>query len=114
MKKANDSLGHSYGDQIICKTAEILSTSFENVGRCFRIGGDEFCVLSENTERVVFEAAIKNMEEKVAILQEDIDSYGIAIGVAEGASRDIEDIFHIADNLMYSRKKEMKKENKNK
>lgn len=108
LKTANDSHGHSYGDQIICKTAEILSTSFENVGRCFRIGGDEFCVLADNTERVVFEAAIRNMEEKVSALQKDIDGYGIAIGVAEGSARDIEDIFHVADNLMYSRKKAMK------
>ena len=108
LKTANDSHGHSYGDQIICKTAEILSTSFENIGRCFRIGGDEFCVLAENAERVVFEAAIRSMEEKVSTLRENIDGYGIAIGVAEGFSRDIEDIFHVADNLMYERKKTMK------
>ena len=108
LKTANDSHGHSYGDQIICKTAEILSASFDNIGKCFRIGGDEFCVLAENIERTVFEAGIKNMEDKVRELQTNIDDYGIAVGVAEGYSRDIEDIFHIADNLMYSRKKEMK------
>ena len=86
----------------------LLATSFENVGRCFQIGGDEFCVLAENAERVFFEAAIRSMEEKVSTLQENIDGYGIAIGVAEGFSRDIEDIFHVADNLMYERKKTMK------
>ena len=108
LKTANDSHGHSYGDQIICKTAEILSSSFQNIGKCFRIGGDEFCVLAENVERTVFEASLKNLEDRVSSLKTNIEGYGVAIGVAEGASRDIEDIFHIADNLMYSRKKEMK------
>ena len=111
LKQANDSHGHSYGDQIICKTAEILLESFRDIGKCFRIGGDEFCVLSENVERAVFETRLKKLEEKAFAMQKDIEGYGIATGVAEGASKDIEDIFHIADNLMYSRKKEMKNRN---
>lgn len=78
----------------------LLATSFENVGRCFQIGGDEFCVLAENAERVFFEAAIRNMEEKVSTLKKDIEGYGIAISVAEGASRDIEDIFYVADDAL--------------
>ena len=85
--------------------------SFRDIGKCFRIGGDEFCVLSEDVERVVFETRLKKMEEKASSMQKDIEGYGIATGVAEGTSRDIEDIFHIADNLMYSRKKEMKNRN---
>ena len=109
LKRANDSYGHSYGDQIICKTAEILQDSFQNLGKCFRIGGDEFCVLAENVERTVFETGIRHMEEKVSILQADIEGYGISFGIAEGVSRDIEDIYHIADNLMYSKKRTIKR-----
>ena len=68
LKQANDNHGHMYGDQIICKTAEILESSFENVGKSFRIGGDEFCVLSVNKERLAFEECIKSMETKVQVL----------------------------------------------
>lgn len=110
LKRANDRHGHLYGDQIICKTAEILSESFQDIGRCFRIGGDEFCVLAEDTERFIFEKGIRRMEEKVAALQDNIEGYGIAYGVAEGGAREIEDIFHIADNLMYARKKDIRTE----
>lgn len=110
LKLANDRHGHLYGDQIICRTAEILSESFQDIGRCFRIGGDEFCVLAENTERSIFEKGIRRMEAKVSSLKDNIEGYGIAYGVAEGAAREIEDIFHIADNLMYSRKKDIKTE----
>lgn len=110
LKKANDSYGHSYGDQIISKTGEILQTSFQNLGKCFRIGGDEFCVLAEDVERADFETGIRFMEKRTSELKTDIDGYGISFGVAEGISRDIEDIFHIADNLMYSRKRVAKTE----
>ena len=106
LKRANDRHGHLYGDQIICKTAEVLSESFQNVGKCFRIGGDEFCVLAENTDRTLFDECVHKMEEKAMELHKTVDGYGIAYGIAEGAAEEIEDIFHVADNLMYARKKE--------
>lgn len=108
LKYANDNYGHSYGDKVICKTAELLRESFENVAKCYRIGGDEFCVLAENVERSVFEECRKTMREKVTEVSSYIKAYGVASGVAEGDSKDIDDIFHQADNLMYSCKKEMK------
>ena len=106
LKRANDRHGHLYGDQIICKTAEVLSESFQNVGKCFRIGGDEFCVLAENTDRTLFDECVHKMEEKALELHKTVDDYGISFGIAEGAAEEIEDIFHVADNLMYARKKE--------
>lgn len=108
LKRANDRHGHSYGDQIICRTADMIAASFEKVGKCFRIGGDEFCVLAENAEPSSFESCIRTMEEKTVALQKEISGYGIAYGVAEGTSKEMEDIFHLADNRMYSRKKEMR------
>lgn len=108
LKHANDTHGHSYGDRIICKTADILNASFKKVGKCYRIGGDEFCVLAENIEQPDFEACIKNMNEQAAKLHNTITDYGIAFGVARGDSTEIDDIFHKADNLMYDCKKQMK------
>ena len=37
-----------------------------------------------------------------------IEAYGVASGVSEGDSHDIDDIFREADNLMYTCKKKMK------
>lgn len=109
LKQANDTYGHVYGDQVICSTAELLKKAFEDIGKCYRIGGDEFCVLAENTNEVLFQKCIKNMKEKTAELRSDLTDYGIAYGVANGNSQEIEDIFHKADNLMYVCKKEMKR-----
>ena len=44
-KQVNDRLGHSYGDQAICDTANKLSLVFSEKDYIGRIGGDEFCVL---------------------------------------------------------------------
>lgn len=109
LKQANERYGHTYGDQIICRAAEILVDAFRDVGKCFRTGGDEFCVLAEHAERGQFEMGLRQMETAMAALKDKIEGYGIAYGVAEGAAMEIEDLFHIADNLMYSRKRDIKK-----
>lgn len=108
LKMANDNYGHSYGDKVICKTAELLEESFQNVGKCYRIGGDEFCVLAEDKDSEVFEKCIEDMKNKADRLHDTIKGYGIAYGVASGNSQDLDDIFREADNLMYTCKKEMK------
>lgn len=103
--KANHKREYSGRNQIFCKTADIMSDAFKDIGKCFRIAEDEFCVLAENVERSVFESGIRKMEEGALALQKDIPGYGIVYGIAEGTSEEIEDIFHTADNHMYSRKK---------
>lgn len=108
LKHANDNYGHAYGDKVICKTAELLKESFGDVAKCYRIGGDEFCILAENVEYSVFEECRNIMREKVKKVSESINAYGVASGVAKGDVKDIDDIFREADNLMYECKKKMK------
>lgn len=43
-KLVNDKLGHSFGDQAICDTANKISLVFSEKDYIGRIGGDEFCV----------------------------------------------------------------------
>ena len=45
LKKCNDTYGHDYGDQYIMMASEILKKLFALDGKCYRIGGDEFCAL---------------------------------------------------------------------
>lgn len=104
-RNVNDKHKHYDPNQVICKTADLIADSFKDIGTCFRIAEDEFCVLAENSERSVFESGIRKMEEGALALQKDIPGYGVVYGIAEGTSEEIEDIFHTADNHMYSRKK---------
>ena len=44
LKKANDTLGHSAGDELICAAANCMKFAFASYGKIYRIGGDEFVV----------------------------------------------------------------------
>lgn len=48
LKKANDQYGHIAGDEIIVTSAICIENVFASVGNCYRIGGDEFCIIILN------------------------------------------------------------------
>lgn len=47
-KRVNDSCGHSVGDQLLCQTAELLSSQLRARDTLARLGGDEFIVLLDD------------------------------------------------------------------
>lgn len=51
LKKCNDTYGHDYGDQYIKMAADALKKLFAEEGKCYRIGGDEFCAWAPYTSR---------------------------------------------------------------
>jgi len=46
LKEVNDGIGHDAGDKLIRGAAECITACFGDKGKVFRIGGDEFVVLS--------------------------------------------------------------------
>lgn len=47
-KTVNDTLGHEYGDSLLIKTAQILTSIIGDNGMLARAGGDEFLIFKEN------------------------------------------------------------------
>ncbi len=61
----NDAKGVAYGDDILVRLSKIISSIFkENV---FRVGGDEFVVISENVPEPEFEKNIALLKEKLNV-----------------------------------------------
>ena len=108
LKLINDSYGHTAGDTIIKKAAELISASFEDIGKSFRIGGDEFAVIGQYKTSAQVEKAIH-------VMRKEIDSYNknaepkldLAYGYAMRDNTDIStyELFNKADKAMYRYKR---------
>lgn len=48
LKQVNDTHGHSAGDELIIAASKTIDRAFGKKGKCFRIGGDEFCAILPN------------------------------------------------------------------
>ena len=114
LKVTNDTLGHEKGDELIIGLSNIIKETFKS-SNTYRIGGDEFVVISENgdlkditsLEKKFAHAIVNSMKAK------DIDGMGVsaAIGVAifdPKTDNNVEDTFKRADKKMYENKKIMK------
>lgn len=113
LKKCNDTLGHEAGDSYIKASAGIIQNVFGKHGRCYRIGGDEFCVL-------IVQGSKELCGELAAKMQKQIDSYNkdskdIVMQIACGyevfdrrLDYDIHDTSGRADKMMYHQKFSMK------
>ncbi|WP_378954637.1 HD domain-containing phosphohydrolase [Pelosinus sp. sgz500959] len=50
LKFANDTLGHSVGDEMLVQTSHIITQVLGNQGKAIRMGGDEFIILLFNVD----------------------------------------------------------------
>ena len=48
-KSYNDTYGHLAGDQLLTRVAQTPDRVVSSIGRAYRLGGDEFCVLLDTT-----------------------------------------------------------------
>lgn len=117
LKYVNDNLGHHSGDDMLIKSAEIISSSFnDNDCECFRIGGDEFAVLLKGEDVVRrYETGIEAFKNNVK-MHNDLPDKEFRISIAHGFSiydknsgmQKLMDVYRQADMEMYKNKKEMK------
>lgn len=112
LKYINDKFGHNEGDQLIINVSSAINDFLSPLGRCYRIGGDEFVFISlqENIEK-----KFKQISNKI---KKDLKKYknsnGYETSVAIGYSvindeNNIEIAFKKADENMYEDKQKMKK-----
>lgn len=81
-KEINDTLGHKEGDECLKFVAKIIRKAYEKYAYCFRIGGDEFCMifkpykfdeLIEEWQEKEYEVMKKNLENFNNLLSKELD-----------------------------------------
>lgn len=117
LKKCNDTMGHHWGDTYIKISAGIIQESFADIGRAYRIGGDEFCIISDVDDPEQIQAAYDKLAYRVEEYNTgtSVIEIEIAVGYARydaNIDKNLEDTRIRADQLMYLNK-EMIKNKKN-
>lgn len=68
IKYVNNNFGYSHGDKLIQNLADSIEDTFEDIGNCFRIGGDEFIILIKNEPK-------EKVERYIELFQSVVSSY---------------------------------------
>ncbi len=110
-KQINDKLGHLTGDSIIRNTAAIIKNFFAEDTLCGRVGGDEFLICVSDftdTASILLQAELLRQEicRQTSLHHLPIPtdaSIGIAFSTPD--CLDFADLFHRADDALYSAKR---------
>ena len=107
LKHYNDTKGHRIGDKYIFATASTIADAFSGHGRLFRVGGDEFCLISNSSKE-----ELSVIADKVLSSGKCSEKYGdfpidFAYGIAERKDGEApSEVYGRADQLMYENKGE--------
>ncbi|MCX7543778.1 GGDEF domain-containing protein [Marinicella gelatinilytica] len=109
-KEINDKHGHDIGDQVIKQFAEILNRYSGRHGSCFRLGGEEFCVIFS---QISLNECLQ-IAEKIRLATENLDissenghvSVTVSIGMTECSNRhcSMTNLLKETDKKMYQAK----------
>ena len=107
LKKVNDTAGHQAGDQYLRDACKTICDTFKH-SPVFRIGGDEFVVISQGSDYECIEELFGKMRE---YNQNAFHAGGITIACGMARFEDDECVASVlerADHSMYENKKAMK------
>jgi two-component system cell cycle response regulator len=103
-KGYNDRFGHPAGDALLARMGEKLAATVAATGRAYRMGGDEFCVLLDDT---------LDVDEAAALVGRALTEHGDGFAVSNSSGTVVlpaeaataAEAFRLADTRMYERKR---------
>jgi len=110
-KEINDTLGHRYGDRVLCAIGPRIAPMLRDADTVARLGGDEFCVLLPEVGGVA--SALEVAARITEALEEPLEvegmtlvveaSCGVAVAPEHGTTADL--LLQRADIAMYAAKR---------
>lgn len=109
LKAVNDRLGHAAGDELLCGVAGCMKQSFDDYGKVYRIGGDEFVTILF-TDEEQFGIIKQNFDLLVDNWSGDtVPHMSVSCGAVwsdEQQWESVREIAKLADQRMYEKKSE--------
>ncbi|MBO2516070.1 MAG: hypothetical protein CW338_02165 [Clostridiales bacterium] len=108
LKTVNDTRGHEYGDMLISAAAESIQAGAGENCSVYRIGGDEFVLITRSTDRGELDSITGRIRQQFLSRQQAL---GMEISAAAGsavntADMDYTNVFRLADAQMYEDKRD--------
>lgn len=106
-KAINDMYGHDIGDIALKKLSKLLQHNLRESDIVARWGGDEFVIITPNTDKDSAEKLISRIDEKVKGEFSDFPDHHFHVGISIGMAIypdhgvDFDDLVNIADQNMY-------------
>jgi diguanylate cyclase (GGDEF)-like protein len=105
-KQLNDTYGHHFGDRVLQQYSKWLKQNLP--GRAFRIGGDEFVVISSLSKKQMLESMklLRQFEVQIEGAKPKTIDVSIGLYTQEKVNWSFENILRMTDRAMYKAKKE--------
>lgn len=104
-KQVNDQFGHATGDDVLAKTAKLLQSCCRENDFAFRVGGDEFLIVTMDLSKSTLHDVKNHLQQKLQTLSSQISpAHGFSFGMATGKISELRQLIIEADNLMYQDK----------
>lgn len=110
-KQCNDNFGHLYGDKCLTIVASVIMEVMSKYGSCYRIGGDEFCVILSN--KVLPDSILSKLHLTMGerrLTEPGLPTISTGYAYYKHGKESIIDAIEKADSMMYKFKK-IRKEN---
>lgn len=107
LKTVNDQFGHSAGDKLIVGIAECMEKCFGEMGKLYRIGGDEFAAIltpTSGSTEALLTAFEESLREWSAINDMELTASFGCVSASDFLGEKIEVIAKTADAEMYKKK----------
>ena len=113
LKVTNDQYGHGVGDQLIHAFGNVLNRTFFSVGKCYRVGGDEFWVFCDDLPSGQSAKMVCAMQQAAEAYNQGSTlpaklSYAIGVCDTEETQGNLNQAIELADARMYENKRAVK------